>query len=86
MTMPNRSRHTFMPDMTIPAALLISIGVIVGFGLAVHSGDYRYAAAAGVVGTLANLVFFYRRLHMQMRAEMRRRELQKAKQDEKPTA
>ena len=70
-----------MPDMTIPAALLISIGAMVSAGLAVRSGDYKYAAAAGVVGTLANLVFFYRRLYVQMKAEQRA--IPEAKQKEK---
>ena len=75
-----------MPDMTIPAATLISIGVIISAGAAVHSGDYRYAAAAGVVGTLANFTFFFRRLHMQLKAELLEREREKAKRDEGPAA
>ena len=69
-----------MPDMTIPAALAITLGVIFCAGHAFYTGDsadYRSAAIAGLIGTFANMVFFYRRLNMQIQAERREHESQK---------
>ena len=63
-----------MPDMSIPGALVITIGVIACFGEAMHTGNYKYAAIAGIIGTVANLVFFYRRLYTQLKAENRNRQ------------
>ena len=61
-----------MPDVTIPGALVLTIGVIFCAARAWVTGDYRTAALAGVVGTVANLLCFYRRLAIQARAERRR--------------
>jgi hypothetical protein len=71
--------------MTIPAALLMTIGVIVCACCAFFTGDslaYKSSVIAGVVGTSINMVFFYRRLHIQMHAERRRLASLKKKQDE----
>jgi hypothetical protein len=78
-----------MPDMTIPAALFITIGAIFCAGHAFYTGDladYRSAAIVGLIGTFANMVFFYRRLNLQIQAERRQVELQKKKQDETKAA
>ena len=63
-----------MPDITIPAALLITIGVIVSAAFAMTTGDYRSATVAGVIGTVANLLCFYRRLYIQLKGERERRD------------
>jgi hypothetical protein len=78
-----------MPDVTIPGAMVITIGVIFCAVRAMHTGDvgdYKAAAIAGILGTLANLVFFYRRLHIQAKAEQYRRKQQKKASDEKRAA
>ncbi len=78
-----------MPNMTIPAAPLITVSVLVCVGRALYSGDaldYKIAVVAGLVGTLSNLVFFYRNLNIQIKASQRQLELQKKKQDETRTA
>jgi len=62
-----------MPDMTIPAAIGVTLGVIACALLALQSGDYRASAFAGCVGTVFNLVCFYRRLYLQAKAEQSRR-------------
>ena len=51
-----------MPDNTIPAAMIISIGVIASALMAWHYGDWKYCAFAGIVGTLFNLMCFFRRI------------------------
>ena len=61
-----------MPDATIPAALIVTLGVIFSAVIAAHSGDYRASTMAGIVGTIFNLICFYRRLAMQAQAEQRR--------------
>jgi len=63
-----------MPDITIPAALLMTIGVVVSAAFAMKTGDYRSAAVAGVIGTIANLLCFYRRLYIQLKGERERRD------------
>lgn len=72
--------------MTIPAAILLTIGVIVCAAIAFATGDpmaYKSSAIIGAIGTLANMVFFYRRVYVQLQAERRRLELKKM-QGEKP--
>ncbi len=71
-----------MPDMTIPAASLISIGVVFCVGRAFFTGDaldYKTAVIAGLVGTITNLIFFYRNLNIQIKANQRELELKKKK-------
>ena len=61
-----------MPDVTIPAALIVTLGVIFCAVIAAHSGDYRASTMSGIVGTIFNLICFYQRLAMQARAEQGR--------------
>lgn len=51
-----------MPDITIPSAIIVSMGVIASALMALRSGDWKPCAITGVIGTLYNLVCFYRRL------------------------
>ena len=61
-----------MPDTTIPGALGVTVGVLVCAAQAFHSGDYRISALAGVIGTVVNLICFFRRLAIQAKAEQLR--------------
>jgi len=54
-----------MPDITIPAALLVSLGTAVSAIMALRTGDWKPCAVAGLVATWFNLICFYRRLLIQ---------------------
>jgi hypothetical protein len=66
-----------MPDIMIPASVVISCGVVASFILASRSHNWKFAAGAGLIGTFYNLACFFRRLSIQHRLHARIEELRK---------
>jgi F0F1-type ATP synthase assembly protein I len=54
-----------MPDITIPAALLVSLGVLASAILALRTGDWKSCAITGGIAAWFNLICFFRRLFIQ---------------------
>jgi hypothetical protein len=66
---------SLMPDIMIPASIVVSCGVVASVILAARSHDWRFAAGAGFIGTFYNLACFLRRLSIQRKLHARIAEL-----------